>query len=221
MINKKISHIAQFSICLVFLFLIMGSVSAVTGKIGNGRMVLSMETGDTIERYVNVISDNDEPVNISVFVTGDLKDEFNLDKTSFILEPNEEKKVYFLYKAKEPGTYETKINVQFSSLTAKNGVGLASTVIINVYGEGSLPDDTDDSEGDLEDDTDSVNLISTTGSAIKDIGFGFKPIYILGISTMVLLAVFLVMLYFIYSKKMRGVKGGVAHESKIKREIKK
>ncbi|PIN95557.1 hypothetical protein COU56_01215, partial [Candidatus Pacearchaeota archaeon CG10_big_fil_rev_8_21_14_0_10_31_9] len=102
-------NIAFIGVFILVVLLSSFLVSAVTGKIGNGRMVLNMEVGDSIERYVNVINDNNEPVNITIFVTGDLKDDFNLEETNFILEPNTEKKVYFSYKAKESGTYETKI----------------------------------------------------------------------------------------------------------------
>jgi len=222
-------NIAFIGVLILVVLLSSFLVSAVTGKIGNGRMVLNMEVGDSVERYVNVINDNDEPVNITVFSSGDLKDEINLEETNFILEPNSEKKVYFLYKAKESGTYETKINVQFASLSAKNGVGLSSTVIIKVYESGDLPsnDDTNDNSNDDEvtsTEDNSVSVSPNIGSVIGggNTGSSFKPIYLFGISTIVLLLVFLGLLYFVYSKKARGVKGGVASNGKkTKQEIKK
>ena len=188
-------------------------------------MVLSMEVGDTMNRYVNVINDNNEPVNITLFVTGDLKDEMKLEETNFILEPNTEKKAYFVYKAKKAGSYETKVNVQFAPLNAKNGVGLSSTIIINVYGQSDLLDDnTNNNSTDSENNTSGVNIRPNIGSVIKNTENGkFKPIYLLGISTIILLLVFLGLLYFIYSKKTKkGEKGGVANNgNKIKKEIKK
>lgn len=209
----------------VLILIILSSsflVSAVTGKIGNGRMVLSMEVGDTIERYVNVINSNDEPVNITLFVSGDLKDELKLEDTNFILEPNTEKRANFIYKAKKAGNYDTKINVQFAPLNAKNGVGLSSTVIIKVYGQGDLPDNTNTNINTDENSTGSVNIKPNSNNAIiNNDGTKFNPIYLFGISTIVLLVVFLGLLYFIYSKKTRGVKGGVANGNKVKREIKK
>ena len=217
-------NIAFIGVFILVVLLSSFLVSAVTGKIGNGRMVLNMEVGDTIERYVNVINDNNEPVNITIFVTGDLKDDFNLEETNFILEPNTEKKVYFSYKAKESGTYETKINIQFAPLEGKNGVGLSSTVIIKVYGQGDSPDDTNtSSDTNSENDTGSVSVRPNIGSVMGgNKESSFKPIYLLGISTVILLLVFLGLLYFVYSKKARGVKGGVANNgNKIKKEIKK
>jgi len=217
-------NIAFIGVFILVVLLSSFLVSAVTGKIGNGRMVLNMEVGDSIERYVNVINDNNEPVNITIFVTGDLKDDFNLEETNFILEPNTEKKAYFSYKAKESGTYETKINIQFAPLEGKNGVGLSSTVIIKVYGQGDSPDDTN-TGSDTNSENNSINISPNIGSVIKsDSESKSKPayLYLLGISTIVLLLVFLGLLYFIYSKKARGVKGGVADNgNKIKKEIKK
>ncbi|HLC56693.1 MAG TPA: hypothetical protein VJJ23_05650 [Candidatus Nanoarchaeia archaeon] len=207
----------------VLILIILSSsflVSAVTGKIGNGRMVLSMEVGDTIGRYVTIINDNDEPLNITLFVSGDLKDELKLEETNFILEPNTEKKANFIYKAKKAGTYDTKINVQFAPLNAKNGVGLSSTVIIKVYGRGDLPDNTNTNTD--ENSTGSVSVKPNSNNAIiNNNRTKFNPIYLFGISTIILLVVFLGLLYFIYSKKTRGVKGGVANGNKVKREIKK
>jgi len=203
----------------VLILIILSSsflVSAVTGKIGNGRMVLSMEVGDTIGRYVTIINDNDEPLNITLFVSGDLKDELKLEETNFILEPNTEKKANFIYKAKKAGTYDTKINVQFAPLNAKNGVGLSSTVIIKVYGRGDLPDNTNTNTDENSTGSVSVKPNSNNNNRTK-----FNPIYLFGISTIILLVVFLGLLYFIYSKKTRGVKGGVANGNKVKREIKK
>ena len=116
--------------------LLINSVYAITGTIGNAKMILRGEIGDTIERSILVRNVNDVKLNIKVFVTGDLAKNIELKEEEFELEPGEEKKVYFTIYADEPGTYESKINVQFTPEEG-NGVGLSSTIILIAKGEGN------------------------------------------------------------------------------------
>jgi preprotein translocase subunit SecG len=129
MVAKK-SYLSLVIISLLILT-IMTSVSAITGSIGNARMILrDVETGDTIERSILVKNVNDVSVDIELFAEGDLEDSIDIKDNNFRLEPQTEKKAYFTIKVKKPGTTETKINVKFTPIEGGNGVGLSSTIII-------------------------------------------------------------------------------------------
>ncbi len=123
-------------LCLViFLFILtLHNVDAITGKIGNGRMVLNSEVGETIEKSIRVINDNDVALNISVFTGGNNSELIKIYDTDFILEPGQEKNAKFSIKGVSPGRYDTKIFIQFSSLNDKEaGVGLSSQVVLIVH----------------------------------------------------------------------------------------
>ena len=87
---------------LVFMFFVLvligfsiSSVFAISAAIGNGRMILRGDVGDNVERYVNVINQNDFDVVINISVSGDLENYVSLVDESFILSAGEERKAYF------------------------------------------------------------------------------------------------------------------------------
>lgn len=179
---------------VIFVVVLISSnfVIAITGSIGNARMVLSAEVGDTINKYVLVRNVNDVPVDINLSVSENLTKDFKLVEDSFTLQAGDEKKAYFTIEARKPGSYETQINVQFLPLEGnKSGVGLSSTVILNVYGKGELP--VDEEPGSNSNATDN-----NTGSDIAGSSIGNKKlspiIIILPIITLILLAALLFIL---------------------------
>lgn len=121
------------SIIIISIFLILlvsiSFVSAITGSIGNARMILRAETGDTIERSILVKNVNDVALDIDVFATGDLVDDITIKDSKFRLEAGEEKDAFFTIKVRKEGTSESRINVMFKPEEG-NGVGLSSTVIV-------------------------------------------------------------------------------------------
>lgn len=136
---------------MVLLVLSLVNVSAITGKIGNGRMIINLEVGDILNRTIRVINDNDAALNITLTGSGDLVDYLEIIDDSFILQAGEEKKARFKLEAKKAGTYTTKINVRFAPLEeGGNGVGLSSTIITKIYKDGELPDNSDDYTDDGE-----------------------------------------------------------------------
>lgn len=199
----------------IFLVLILSvSVSAITAKIGNGRMILNVEVGETVDRTVRVINDNDVAVNVNVFPTGDLESDVELFEETFVLQPGEEKKVRFKIPVKAAGRSETRINVQFNPIEGGNGVGISSQIIINAGAVGSMPDE--DVIGEVENNGASENE-GITGFSIS-LPEGIEKSHVaLGLSTIVLLILLLVLLYF--SKKIvkRSVNGG--DSKKIKKEV--
>ncbi len=177
---------------LLFSFILsISSVMAVTGKIGNARMILNLEEGDSLDRSIQVINDNNVSINISLVAEGVLKESLEVEDSEFILGPNEEKKAKFTVNADlEPGQYEGKIRVTFNPLEAnESGVGLASNIILNVYEKGSLPDNSNTRVGE--------NKILSS------------PIFLLVISTIILLAIAVVLVYISGKRKKESEKESV------------
>jgi hypothetical protein len=126
---KSVKIIGLF-ILLMMMFSFVGSVYAITGSIGNARMILRMDEGDEIEKYILVKNVNDVSIDVELFVSGDLEDSIVIRDDKFTLEPGSEKRAYFDLTASRDGASETRINVQFSPGDGGNGVGLSSTVIV-------------------------------------------------------------------------------------------
>ena len=122
---------------LILLIIInISFISAITGSIGNARMVLRAEKGDIIEKSILVKNVNNVSVEIELSPSGDLADYLDIKDEKFTLSPNDEKKAYFTLKVGKDGTTETKINVKFNPVDEGNGIGLSSTIIV-ITGEES------------------------------------------------------------------------------------
>jgi len=203
-------------VVLVFLVFSCVNVYAITGKIGNGRMIVNLEVGETLDRTIRVINDNSVDLNITLFASGDLADDVELIDENFILKAGEEKKARFLLKAEKAGTYTTKINVKFAPLEeGENGVGLSATIITKIYKDGELPEVND--EDSNADNVGDENLI--TGDSIKDSKESNGLLVFLGISTVVWAVILVILLYYLNSKENK--KKNKINQKKRIEEIKK
>ena len=145
-------------------------------------MILNVDSGETINRSIRVINDNEVSLNITLFPSGDFEDEINIIDENFILNPGDEKNARFNLKLEEPGKYEGRINVKFSPIgTKESGVGLASQITINVHEENGVNVNGGDNES---------NSISSNKTAV-----------ILMITT---LALFVMLSALVYMLKIRG-----------------
>jgi len=190
----------------------ISSVLAITGSIGNSRMVLRLEPGQEIEKYILVKNVNDIPLTIDLIPTGDLEENVKLKEETFILYPGEEKKAYFTIFAEEAGSYETKINVKFTPEEG-NGIGLSSTIIIF----SKNPDDTEpeDSEEDeeieedyntLTDENASVSFGMTGHAVDQQNDLKISKTQILIVSTIILIVIFLALIIYSLNKKKKKVR---------------
>ena len=193
-------------VILFILFVSVGAASAITGAMGNAKMVLYPEvngfTYTEIEKSLLIKNVNDEPINITLQVDDETGEFIELIDESFILEPKTERKAQFTVKVKEEGTYKGKINVLFSSLgEQKTGVGLSSEVIVVAkkdQGSRVGGEDAGGASGTGEEDTGVIgdisgkNKISLTGSGLL-------------IVSILVLSIILVALIIVMSKK--GKKG--------------
>lgn len=173
-----------FVVGILLLVLSFSFASAITGSMGNARMILRVDQGDTIEKYILVKNVNNVSLDIELSAEGDLASYVNIKDKSFRLEPGSEKKAYFEITAAESGTTETKINVQFTPTNGENGVGLSSTVIVIAEKSGGFIDGIfgGSDEGSLEE-------VDATGNVISN-GDGKKG----GSLTLVLVLVFVLLL---------------------------
>ena len=200
------------------------SVSAITGSIGNARMILYPEvngwTTTTIEKTILVKNTNNVSVNISLKMDENSSKFIEIIDKDFILEPNTEKKAQFIIKVKKEGKYEGKINVFFSPVEGKEaGVVLPSTIIVVASKESKYNEKENNS-----DETNNANAPITenaTGSS------KISPVIIISfVSTLILLGVLVFLIYFLKSKKKkiekkRNDKTKKSENEKIKKEEKK
>ena len=208
--------------CLVLLGLLLvtvfiSSALAVTGNIGNARMVLRANVGDTIEKTILVKNINNGSVDIELFASGDLEKDITVVDSKFTLGVGEEKDAKFRIKVRNEGTFESKINVKFYSQTEKQGIGLSSTVIV-IASQGDDTDDTDDdiiddTDDTVIDDTDPYNNSSVIGNnkAKKSI----SPVTIALSITGIILVIFFVLLIIYYNKNKRNSSEEVVVERRV------
>jgi len=153
-------------LALIVLLVNITFVSAITGSMGNARMILYPEvngwTTTTIEKSILTKNVNDIPIDIKLEVAEDSTEFLELVDENFILEPGTEKKAEFLVKVRKEGTYNGKINVFFSSVADDNesnkepGVALSSTIIVIAKKDQDYneidEEDVDNSETDVDED---------------------------------------------------------------------
>jgi hypothetical protein len=123
-----------FILAFIILLIALPMASAVKAKIGNSRMVLRPEVGETLEKYIRVLNDNDEKVTIELSASGDLADNVIIEENTFVLEPFAEKNAFFTIRADKLGRTETRIHVAFKP-DEGNGAGLASVITVIPEGD--------------------------------------------------------------------------------------
>jgi hypothetical protein len=191
----------------------VGSVSALTGSIGNGRMTFKdLQTGDVLEKTILVRNINDVSVDIDLSPSGDLADDVTIIDKEFRLGPGEEKRAEFKIKVTKEGVSETKIDVRFTPVDGGNGVGLSSKITLeaekgpgffgSLFGGG---DDNDDS-GDNAGVTGDVVGVEDKNMKLLKVGLTITAIIFL---------VFVVLLYLASKKKREGVDGGEGSERMV------
>mgnify|MGYP001614001892 FL=1 len=188
---------------LLFTIILTSSVSALTGSLGNAKMFLNAEVGETLEKYVLVKNVNNVSVNINLDAVSDISKDIKLEDNEFELEPGEERRAYFTIKARKPGVYEIRIQVRFSSLEeGKTGVGLSSIITLKVYGKGEMPDEEGNPEASIENEENlgNSNNAGITG-AVRGKDKIILPVVILLVTTLVL-----ALLLFIIIRKNRKTK---------------
>ena len=209
---KKSLVLVLIAALLVINFFSQASAQKVTGSIGNSRMILRLETGESIKRNILVRNVNDASVTINITTSGELADYIKLDEDSLILSPGEEKKVDFTLTAAKEGTTESKINILFIPETG-NGVGLSSTIIVIASGADSV-DNSDSSSTDENTSSGfSFNIGNQGGSSAINSGKNSQevskvsPFTLLLILSGVLILVLIALIIFASKRKSKKRSG--------------
>ena len=209
MISKRVS-VFIFATALILSMTLLAS--AITGKIGNARVVLYpiVESGGTsIDRTILVINDNDVEVNVSLQAAEGSSLIEIIDK-NFVLQPGEQREARFKINLKKAGDYEQRINVLFAPFSGKGaGVALSSTIIIHATGESDNSDIVDNADNGESVTGDAVSL----GDFVSD--EKNKWLIIASVSTLILLSLLIVLLFL--SRKNKAKAGKDVKRKTIKR----
>lgn len=197
------------TISIILASLFAANVLAITGTIGNARMVLyptvGSITGASIERTILVRNVNDEQIHIQMTVPSENPNKIDLKDKDFVLASGEAKNTTIVIHVKNAGDFEDKVNVFFSPMEKGPGVVLSSVIIIHAEKKGWFGNADGGNNQDVENTTItqdgniSINANnSTIDNSDKKSGSG---IFILGISTIVLLVILVLILVILKRKK--------------------
>ena len=197
----KTKNLMMFALAIMLLITGSAFISAITGSIGNGKMVLYPEvngwTNTLIEKTILVNNVNDVPVNITLKLDSESSEFIDLIDKSFILEAGESKKAEIVIRVRKEGTYEGRVNVFFKPVEGKEaGVVLSSTIVVIASKDTGYEEEEEQEENTEEQQTDlPVENPDDKNQPSKLIKFW-------GISTIVLVVVLLFLLY-IWNKKRK------------------
>jgi hypothetical protein len=179
---------------LIFIIFSISFVNALTANIGNARMILRPNVGDTIDRTIMVNNTNSETVEILIVPKGDLENDTKIIDNKFTLQPGQSKDARFQMKVLKEGTFETQFLVKFTSVADGTNLGLAATIIV-IPNKNGLPGD------DEPDPTQDSNFEDPNTNPTSENSIALNPFIIGGIITMILFVILLILL--IYSNKKR------------------
>lgn len=192
------------TIGFVFLLVLANSImlSAVTGSMGNARMILYPEvngwTNTIIEKSILVKNVNDMPINITLELDENSSNFIELIDKSFILESGEEKKAQFEVKVKKEGKYEGRINVFFRPIEGKeSGVVLSSTIVVIATKDNGYEDDEEELEEEITEDEEKPNNSESINKSSKTMTY-------LTISTFILVLALIILFYIAGKKRTRN-----------------
>ena len=202
---KKNGIYLSLIVVVIVLYLSVSLVFAITGSIGNSRMVLrDVKVGDTIEKTILVINRNEVAVNVTMSATGDLAGDIDIIDNEFILQPGEEKKAAFKIKATKDGETESNINILFTPIDGGNGVGLSSTIIVLASKDGNSIFNPTEEENEEEIGGVNIKPGGNANALLGDEGFKLDNV-IIGVGLTLIMFVVLIILLVVYSRNKRGL----------------
>jgi len=201
----------KLSLAFIIVLILMNSlyVSAITGSMGNARMILYPEVNGwfatEIEKSILVKNVNDVPISIQLKVDEEGKEFIELIDEEFVLQANQEKKAQFIVKVRKEGTYNGKINVFFTPLDGEGpGVVLSSEIVVIAKKTQDYEEDEDEEDEENGEEEDDVSI--GTGSTISDDDESSKPIIFLSVSTFILIIALGGVSYLYVQKSKKRVK---------------
>lgn len=201
----KMKRSLVFTFAILFLLANSVLVSAITGSMGNARMILYPEvngwTNTVIEKSISITNVNDMPINITLALDSNATKFIELIDETFILQPEENKAAQFEIRVKKEGRYDGKINVFFRPVNGtEGGVVLSSTIIVIAKKDQGYEEDNTDT--DTNPDTDNTGEVDLGGEEKKPVLSNLVKFW--GASTLVLLLILLALLYILSKKRGRS-----------------
>jgi len=194
---RKLISAQKILIFLVALMTLISFSTALTAKTMNGLMVVRLQTGQTIDKTITLINDNDVVVRINTFVTGNLSENIKLLENNFTIEPGETKDLRFTITATQPGKTENTIYSGFleDGKVKGVGVGVPSKIIIIANGSSTSTPTTP---------TTPTTTNPITGNPTKEpSSFSISPLTIV-ITTIILTFLLLIALMVLVIIRKRG-----------------
>jgi len=153
--NMRLSIVILLLSCL----LILPSSLALTGSLGNAKMILRPDVAEgetvTIEKTILVNNVNEVPITVTLEPDFRYKKIIDIPNNEFIMQPGDSKNVHFTITLKSAGDYQGKIMVKFVSADPDFNsppIGLSSQIYI--FAEGPVNENyydvmnaTDEDEG--------------------------------------------------------------------------
>lgn len=206
----------------IFLIVVSMSfcVSALVIKNKNGKMILRGKVGETIDKTIGVVNENNITVKVELTPTGGLKDSITILDNNFTLEPDEEFDARFQIKVNKEGEQNGTVVVKFLPANiedGKNGIALGSTIILI----GEKGNGTSSGTGCISETTQActVGMCAGTQTCTNEIwgtckktnptcgtvinNFKFTPLTIGLIATAVIFVIFIALLFAYFKKNQR------------------
>ena len=200
----------------------MSFLTAITGSIGNAKMVLYPEvngiTFTKIEKSILVKNVNEESINVTLQIDEETAKFIELIDESFTLDAGEEENADFIVKVRKEGNYEGKIAVFFASLDEekKAGVALSSTIVVvarkdQSYRENNIRE-TDDN---TEEETTTGNVVTDSEPGVKSSSKNTLLLMVAGVFILLIILFILLILAVKKRKRRNGVKKNGAKRRKL------
>lgn len=182
-------HAKTYILMFFLMFSLIYSASALTVDVESSRMVLRLSPGESAEKYFVLKNANGIPVTVDLSVTGDLASTTILRESSFTLLPDREKNAYFVISPKTSGTFETKINIRYSTSSGE-GAGIAAAVIVISENNSTLEDNSN-----VTANSSSFNI----KDYIPEINIEPTPLNLMYLSTGLLVLILIIILIYLFN----------------------
>jgi hypothetical protein len=182
-------HTKTYVLMFFLIFGLICSASALTVDVDKARMVLRLSPGQSSEDYLVLKNTNGVPVTAELSVSGDLASTTILKDSLFEILPDREKYVYFVVSPKNPGTFETKINVRYSTSDGQ-GQGVSVVLVVIATGNSTLEDNSNSMTG-----SSSFNF----RDFISKINIELTPLNLMYFSTGLLALILIVVLLYLFN----------------------
>ena len=108
--NQKLYSIL---ILVIFSLILFNSVSAFIVYLRPPKMIIRMNTSDTVERELTIENRNNVTIEINTTMNGNLTEVITFKNPMFEILPNETKTIDFMTKSDKPGVYSGQIIVTY------------------------------------------------------------------------------------------------------------